>query len=429
MTSDEIREIIKQNGGKILYDYVRGSHVYGLNTETSDIDTSFVYASPYNEIIGLRSNYKEQISDDKSDNVGYEVGRYLELLEKSNPNMIESLFIPDKFILSQDPIMKLIFDHRNEFLSKNALRSLSGYAYDQINKAVGLNKKCVQPVMNKKTPIDFCYTFKEQGSEPVTKFLERHGLKQIYCGLVHIDNMDQAYAVFYDWGQHIHMEWKTAEDFAKFMISIKGIHFIEDIIFNFDKSIYEKLAYERGWDEKENQEYNYQKYLKAYKEIIPKGYHGIQKEDGSSNSIHLDSILKGEQPIFHLLYNKNGYETHCKKYKEHKDWEKNRNEARYQNNLGHNYDSKNMMHCIRLLTMAVELGKEGKFILDRNSAGDRDYLMSIRNHKFPYEEIKNKADLLKKEVDELINTSSLPDKVDHEAVNNLLIEIRTKIYG
>lgn len=149
MTSDEIREAIKQKGGKIIYDYIRGSRVYGLNTENSDIDTSFVYMAPYNEIIGLRSNYLEQIADDKSDNVGYEIGRYLELLEKSNPNMLESLFIPDKFILSSDPIMKLIFEHRNEFLSKNALRSLSGYAYDQINKAVGLNKKCVQPIMKK----------------------------------------------------------------------------------------------------------------------------------------------------------------------------------------------------------------------------------------------------------------------------------------
>lgn len=415
MTSDEIREAIKQKGGKIIYDYVRGSHVYGLNTETSDIDTSFVYMAPYNDIIGLRSNYLEQISDDKNDNIGYEVGRYLELLEKSNPNMLESLFIPDKFILSSDPIMKLIFEHKNEFLSKNALRSLSGYAYDQINKAVGLNKKCVQPIMKKKTPIDFCYTFKAQGSEPVANFLKRNGLKQIYCGLVHVDNMDQAYAVFYDWGQHIHMEWKTEGDFLEYYHA-----WLWGMKSEFLESLSQYI--------KENPKFKDVVIGDIYKVLTPSGYHGIQKEDGSSNDIHLDSVGKGEAPLFHLLYNKNGYVSECRKYKEHQDWIKNRNEARYQNNLGHNYDSKNMMHCIRLLTMAIEIGKEGKFILDRNQVGDRDYLMSIRKHEFPYEEIKNKADQLKKEVDALIETSSLPNSVDHNMVNNLLIEIRTKVY-
>lgn len=415
MNSNEIRDFIEEKGGKIIYDYIRGSVVYGLNTETSDIDTSFVYIAPYNEIIGLRSNYQEQIADDKSDNTGYEVGRYLELLEKSNPNMLESLFIPKKFILSQNPIMNLILEHKNEFLSKNALRSLSGYAYDQISKAVGLNKKCVQPTMEKKTPIDFCYTFKEQGSELVTKFLERNGLKQIYCGLVHIDNMDQAYAVFYDWGQHIHMEWKTEGEFLDYYHA-----WLWGMKSEFLDSLNQYI--------RENPRFKDVVVGDIYKVLTPSGYHGIQKEDGSSNTVHLDSVVKGEKPIFHLLYNKNGYETHCRKYKEYQDWIKNRNKVRYENNLGHNYDSKNMMHCIRLLTMAIELGKEGKFILDRSQTGDRDYLMSIRKHEFSYDEIKNKANQLKKEVDQLIEISSLPDKVDHDMVNNLLIEIRNKFY-
>lgn len=413
MTSDEIREVIKQKGGKIIYDYIRGSHVYGLNIETSDIDTSFVYIAPYNEVIGLRSNYQEQVSDDKSDNVGYEVGRYLELLEKSNPNMLESLFIPDKFIIFKDPVMKFIFDHKTEFLSKNALRSLSGYAYDQINKAVGLNKKCVQPVFEKKTPIDFCRTFKDQGGQDMIEFLKEHGLKQKYCGLVHISGMTRVYGVYYDWGQHIHNEWETEGDFLEYYHAyLTGMNsaFIDSFI-------------------KYGSEYTTMSIGEIYKAVKPKGYHGIQKEDGSSHDIHLDSILEKDVPICHLVYNADGYEIHCRKYKEYKDWVKNRNEARYENNLGHNYDSKNMMHCIRLLTMAIEIGKEGKFLLDRNQVGDRDYLMSIRRHEFPYEEIKSKADQLKKEVDALIETSSLPNSVDHDMVNNLLIEIRTKFYG
>ena len=31
---------IIRNDGRLLYEYIRGSHLYGLNNENSDVDTS-----------------------------------------------------------------------------------------------------------------------------------------------------------------------------------------------------------------------------------------------------------------------------------------------------------------------------------------------------------------------------------------------------
>jgi preprotein translocase YajC subunit len=121
--------------------------------------------------------------------------------------------------------MNYILDNKYKFLTKKAFHPLVSYSIEQIRKARGLNKKIVKPIKVRKMPIDFCYTFKDQGSEPIKNFLDRMHLKQIYCGLVHIDNMDQAYAVFYDWGQHMHMEWKTPEEFAEFMHTKEGEKF------------------------------------------------------------------------------------------------------------------------------------------------------------------------------------------------------------
>ena len=37
-----------RNDGRLLYEYIRGSHLYGLNNENSDIDTSGVFVCTKN---------------------------------------------------------------------------------------------------------------------------------------------------------------------------------------------------------------------------------------------------------------------------------------------------------------------------------------------------------------------------------------------
>ena len=422
-TFDEVK-----NSGRLIYQYVRGSHAYGLNVETSDVDTGGVYITTNDILLGLRSGYCEQIADKKNDNVWYEVGRFLELLMNSNPNMLEALFVPERCILYKHPVMDYILENRHKFLTKKAFNALVGYSIEQIRKARGLNKKIVKPIKYRKTPIDFCYTFKNQGSEPVKDFLDRNGLKQIYCGLVHVDNMDQAYAVFYDWEQHIHMEWKTAEEFADFLVDVvindKESKFIDSIKeMNYDLW-FQFMPHIKHWSDAQYISDAREHWIRLYDEIKPKGYHGIQKEDGSSNEIHLDSVVKGEKPLFHLLYNKNGYASHCREYKDYKDWEKNRNQARYESNLDKNYDSKNIMHCIRLIQMGIELAKTGELNVDRSVMGDREFLLDIRKHKYEYDYLIDYADKKKEELDEAIKTTTLPDEIDKEFVNELLLKVR-----
>ena len=132
-------------------------------------------------------------------------------------------------------------------------------------------------------------------------------------------------------------------------------------------------------------------------------------------------------PICFMTYNKDGYESHCKKYKEWVDWKKYRNPVRYENNKGHNYDAKNLCHTIRLMTMGVELA-EGKGFNVRRSGEDVKHLLAIRNHEMSYDEIMEEATNLKKIFDEKVKTTKLPDKIDISLVNKLLIESRSIAY-
>ena len=379
-----------ESNGRLGYKYVRGSTLYNTNIETSDVDYGGVFILPNECLLGLPDFYYEQVSDEKHDTTYYEFNRWVDLLMKANPNALESLYVPeDKIIGPIHPAVQLIIENRDLFLTKECFKSLSGYAYAQIQKCRGLNKKCVQPVLEKKEVMDFCYTFKGQGSMPMKEFLEKRGLNQKFCGLVSIPNMKDVYGVYYDFAAHHKFEPRN-DAFEEYISSYPN---------EFCRKILER---------EDNQEFF--------------GYSGIVHPDGKSNEIRLSSIPKGEVPICCMTYNQQGYESHCRKYKEYQEWVEKRNPARYESNLKSNYDVKNVAHCVRLLHMGLELARGEGFNVVRT--WDRDMILDIRNHKYEYEEIIDYVEKTFAEMKELADKCDLPKTVDKQKVNALLLKAR-----
>jgi hypothetical protein len=114
-----------------------------------------------------------------------------------------------------------------------------------------------------------------------------------------------------------------------------------------------------------------------------KHYRGMCLENATD--MRGSSVSKGERPLCFMTYNESGFIDHCKKYKEYKEWEKNRNPKRYESNLNKNYDSKNMMHTLRLMHMGKEIAEGRGVILERTE--DKEFLMNVRNHKYEYDEL------------------------------------------
>lgn len=155
-------------------------------------------------------------------------------------------------------------------------------------------------------------------------------------------------------------------------------------------------------------------------------YNGIIKDE-NSNDIHLSEIPKNEMPICYLIFNKDEYSSYCKQYKEYWDWMKLRNEDRYTTNIDHgkDYDSKNMMHTIRLLRVAKELLLTGDLNVKRTM--DRDELLRIKNGKYSYDEVLKISEDLQSEIRKLpTNIHSIND--NYETNEKFLINLRTKLY-
>lgn len=380
-------EKIRKNGD-LLFESIRGSHLFGLNTETSDIDTFGVFIGPIDWFIGSGKDKQTMIKSEKNDDYWDELGKYFKELGESNPEALVSLFTPEKHIKYFSPLLQPLWDIKDSLITKKCFKPFAGYAVSQIKKAKGLKKAInIDPsqVKERKTPLDFCQVPVGIGTWTLTKWLRDNGLKQEYCGVSRLPNTVESYALFYDWGA--------------------------------DKDL--KIENYRNLTNNTN----------IPKNII--GYRGILSQiDPLSSQIRLSSIpfeLRTEKPLCYFQFNSGAYSQHCVDYKRYWEWVNNRNEQRFQLNKGYDFDAKNMSTCVRILTMAKEMAQGKGMLLDRTNI-DRDWLLKIKNHGVTYDEIMRYVENLEENMQEEFEKSSLPDEPDIDLLEKIMLDIRYKHY-
>lgn len=340
-----------------------GSHAYGTNIEGSDEDFKGVYVQSPEDV--LINGYKEQYSVNK-DECYYELRRFIELCCTGNPTMLEILYSPEDCIIHKDPIFDVLIDNRDKFLSKSCKYSFGGYAFAQIEKAKGLNKKMNWETSNmvRKTPLDFCYVITPGGAKPLKEWLSIQRNEQ---------TMQENYGV------------------AK-------IDHTRDLYFIYDS---------KG-------------------EL---GYHGIINQAETSNDLRLSSIPKEEMFNYNILsYNKDHYVKHCKDYLDYTTWLENRNVQRYVDveEHGQRIDGKNLLHCYRLLQTGIEIADQKTINVRRDNS---EFLIGIRKGKFNLQELLDNATKLIEDLDKAFDSSDLPSKVDRGYFMKLLIKIRQEYYA
>jgi predicted nucleotidyltransferase len=178
----------------IVFECLSGSKAQGLATADSDTDIRGVFVLPAKQFFG--NSYLPQVSDERNDTVYYELGRFVELLSKNNPNALELLCTPDEFVLKRAPMMDLIPPAL--FMSKRCHKTFVGYASTQIGKAKGLNKKINNPMpKTRPTVLDFCFVTDQRHTKSLTQLLEENSWRQEDCGLSKMAKMPDMYALFH----------------------------------------------------------------------------------------------------------------------------------------------------------------------------------------------------------------------------------------
>jgi len=140
--------------GSVQYEAITGSFAYGVSGDDSDSDVygfciprkDMVFPHLAGEIPGFGNQIKRfeqyqqhHIRDEQAgkqyDISIYNIVRYFQLCMENNPNMIDSMFVPEHCILHITPIGQMVREQRRLFLHKGSWFKFKGYAYSQIRKA------------------------------------------------------------------------------------------------------------------------------------------------------------------------------------------------------------------------------------------------------------------------------------------------------
>lgn len=119
-------------GGRIMLLGIGGSHAYGTNNESSDIDFRGVTLQLPSDLLGMTEF--EQFEDDKTDTVIYGFNKLVKLLLECNPNTCEMLGLDEDQYLIKSKLGQELIDNSRLFLSKRAIKSFGGYADAQLRR-------------------------------------------------------------------------------------------------------------------------------------------------------------------------------------------------------------------------------------------------------------------------------------------------------
>jgi predicted nucleotidyltransferase len=153
-----------------MYEVVMGSFAYGVSSDTSDYDLYGWCIPPVNvifphldgEILGFDSQprrfeqyQKHHVLD--ADALGgrgrnyditvYNIVKYFKLIMQNNPNMIDSLFVPQNCILHCTQVGQMVRERRQMFLHRGCWHRFKGYAFSMLKKAKIKNHRGLKEVV------------------------------------------------------------------------------------------------------------------------------------------------------------------------------------------------------------------------------------------------------------------------------------------
>jgi len=147
---------------KVVLEGTTGSRAYGLDTPESDVDVRGVYVAPTKAILGLCSP-AEVIDRRDPDVTFYEVGKFIRLALKCNPNIIEMLWLEQ--YLRETWEGQLLVEHREDFLSDLVVETYAGYALSQAHKLNNRHYSALGPHRRHDKHARHCFRLLQQGRE------------------------------------------------------------------------------------------------------------------------------------------------------------------------------------------------------------------------------------------------------------------------
>lgn len=412
-----------KNSNLLILEAIVGSTMYGTNIATSDKDITGLFLLPNSDWLSLIEPTQE-LNTDGNNVKYYELKKFMKLLTTANPTVTELLFVPDDCILYKSNKYDLLKENRLIFITKKVYYSYSSYAYAQIKKAKGQNKKVhnVDKMVNQ-LGITMLREGIKAGDLTVEWLENRFGsnftkfiMKDVHN--VVVNNLD----------------WKEMDkcldiDAIKSMMKPKRndyIYFVQDVMQVF--SAFPILRFGQTkimpfrpvkLDSMEGYDVASVEHVSGLYRLYKNGQ-GIKfmNDEMVCTSIPIEREWKDFVGV--VYFNLDGYKKECKEWDSFWEWMCNRNESRWSTDWKEDmeFDCKNMYHTMRLMFEAEHILKEG-FPKVRWDGEKLKFLMDIRNGKYEYDFLLKQAETKMVELKKEYESSKLPDQVNMKKVNQL----------
>lgn len=137
-----------------IFRTLTGSRVYGTANEESDYDYRGVCIPPINYWLGYASRF-DQYAPSDIDEVVYGLSKFLHLAAQNNPNIIELLWVPEKYWTTSSTYWTRLVEHRDWFLSKKCFHTYKGYSHSQMRRMKSHREWLMKGELKEPTREDF----------------------------------------------------------------------------------------------------------------------------------------------------------------------------------------------------------------------------------------------------------------------------------
>lgn len=138
------------------YEVITGSYAYNVSQDLSDTDIYGWCIPPKRIVFPQEQGIIQEFDDDyerfdqyqkhhimwnekEYDITIFNIVKYFKLCMENNPNMIDTLFVPESCVIHSSDIGRYVRSKRNVFIHKGCFHKFRGYAFSQLSKAK--NKK------------------------------------------------------------------------------------------------------------------------------------------------------------------------------------------------------------------------------------------------------------------------------------------------
>jgi predicted nucleotidyltransferase len=301
------------NGGlawlpeRTIYITLSGSHSYGTNIATSDVDYRGIAIPPKQYYLGINNRF-EQAEQNNPDLTIFDLRKYIELAANANPNVLELLYTDPKDHLLVTSLGQKLIDNREIFLSQKAKHTFSGYAISQLKRINSHRRYLLNPPSAPPTRTQF--------GLPERTVIPHNQLEAATAAIrKRVDSWN----------------WNELDN-----LSPADRQAIQDEFTN-------KLIEITQW---------------SFDEIEDR------KWSSAAKSLGFDSNF------IELLDKERQYTQRHNEWVSYLSWKENRNKARGETERKYGYCTKHAGHLYRLMVMAREILKDGKVIVKRPDAAE-----------------------------------------------------------